>query len=141
MFLYHYKVMGHNVLYLVVIILVAITAFCFLRSSRNSYKYLGNVYNPLEGGNRGELNEECLQHPGYRMCQLTDGTPGVCALSGMCVADMEIDLRKYRQEIPLPRCTKPIFKEGCQRFCNCRKLQGSCDAGCVDECTSWFSPL
>jgi len=121
-------------------VIVVLVCLCS-NSTRNQFKYLGNVYRLDEGGSRGELNEECLQHPGYRMCMLTDGTSGVCALSGMCVADMEVDLRREQDENPKPYCTEPIFKEGCGRWCNCQALKGIHDPGCLDECESWFSPL
>jgi hypothetical protein len=126
----------------VAIVLVVAVAVCMYRKNTiNQFRYLGNVYNLSEGGSRGELNEECLQHPGYRMCQLTDGTPGVCALSGMCVADMEIDLRRARDEVPKPYCTAPIFKEGCGRFCDCLALAGTAKPDCIEDCRSWFSPI
>ena len=59
-----------------------------------SYRYLGSVYNPEEGGSRAEKQDDCLQFPGYRHCMLTDGTFGTCNLNGMCVASMLVDLRK-----------------------------------------------
>ena len=134
--------MGRGLLFLV-IVLGAIAIACLLssRTIKNQFKYLGNVYRLDEGGSRGELNEECLQHPSYRMCMLTDGTSGVCALSGMCVADMSVDHRKERDAVPRPLCTAPIFKEGCGRWCNCQKMKGSNNPGCRSECESWFSPI
>ena len=130
-------------LYLLALALAVVLVIwvCSKNTNRNGFKYLGNGYNPNQGGSRGELNEECLQHPGYRMCMLTDGTSGVCALSGMCVADMEVDLRRERDSVPRPLCTPPVFKEGCERFCRCQALLGEeCD-DCVERCRSWFSPL
>lgn len=99
---------------------------------------LGDIY---QGGDRGEFNEECLQHPGQRMCMLSDGTSGVCVLSGMCVADMLVDHRRENDNVPRPLCTAPIFKEGCQRWCRCKGMLGEACAGCEEECESWFSPL
>ena len=95
-------------------------------SSSSPFVYLGSPYVPFEGGSRGELSEECLQHPGYRMCSLTDGTSGVCGTSGMCVTDMEMDIRRNwstRDDIKMPLCLQPIFKEGCERFCRCRQIK------------------
>src|SRR5271154_5223994 len=105
-----------RLLYLVALVLVValVVAWC-TSGSKSQFRYLGNVYRLDQGGSRGEPNEECLQNPSYRMCMLTDGTSGVCALSGMCVADMEVDLRRERDEVPRPLCTAPIFKQGCGR--------------------------
>lgn len=131
-----------------IVILLAITlallsVICIFSkdTQKSQFRYLGNVYNQDQGGGRGELNEECLQHPDYRMCMLTDGTSGVCALSGMCVADMMVDHRRERDAVPRPLCTAPIFKEGCGRWCKCQKLKGEETPGCVEECRRWFSPL
>lgn len=116
----------------------------------SKFHYLGSVYRKDEGGSRGEPNEECLQSPGYRFCMLTDGTSGVCALSGMCVANMLNDLREERDDIRHPLCTKPIFKEGCKRHCDCLAMKFSKENGrrmtpsqygtCLDSCISNFHP-
>jgi hypothetical protein len=120
---------------------IIIVWLLFRSYKKNSYRFLGSPYRPAEGGSRGEYNEECLEHPGQKFCMLTDGTAGICVLSGMCVADMEIDHRTANDENPKPYCTKPIFKEGCPRFCNCLSLKGQDYPGCVEDCLSYFSPL
>jgi hypothetical protein len=126
--------------------------------SINNYDFLGSPYNPNTRGSRSEpnedpkdfgfLNEECLEHPGYRMCMFTDGTSGVCGTSGMCVPDMEVDVKRNwatRDDIKMPLCVEPIFKEGCQRFCRCKYLKGDIQenemAGCIAGCQNMFYPL
>lgn len=117
-------------------------------AGKSHYVYLGSPYTPFEGGSRGELSEECLQHPGYRMCMLTDGTSGVCGTSGMCVTDMEMDVKRNwttRDDIKMPLCSEPIFKEGCQRFCKCKQLKGEVlphEVGdCIEDCRGMFFPV
>jgi len=112
------------------------------------FVYMGSPFTPSSGGSRGEVNEECLEHPGYRMCMLTDGTSGVCGTSGMCVTDMEMDIKRNwatRDDIKMPLCSQPIFKEGCQRFCACKKIKGDVLEhemdGCVDGCRKMFYPI
>jgi len=117
-----------------------------------NFVYMGSPYTPTAGGSRGEVSEECLQHPGYRMCMLTDGTSGVCGTSGMCVTDMEMDIKRNwttRDNIKMPLCSQPIFKEGCQRFCKCKQLKNTIDGGilahemddCVEGCRNMFYPI
>src|SRR5690242_4319482 len=93
-------------------------------SYSEAYVYLGSPYRPEQAWSRGEYSEECLQHPDYRMCTLTDGTSGVCGTSGMCLTNFESDVRQQWDEIKMPLCYEPIFREGCQRFCNCKDLKG-----------------
>jgi hypothetical protein len=65
----------------------------------------------------------------------------VCGTSGMCLPDMMADIVKERNDITLPSCIEPIFREGCQRFCNCKSLGGSGGgSACMAECRSWFFP-
>jgi hypothetical protein len=111
------------------------------------YRFLGGEYLPNQGGYRAELNEECLQLQAGQQCILTDGTSGNCVQSGHCVANMLIDLDLENEELEKPYCTKPVFKEGCGRFCRCQEMKGaigSTDADrreCVAGCRSWYSPL
>ena len=125
---------------------ICLGIFIYLKKRRDGFRYLGSVYQPNISGGEGELNEECLQHPGYRFCMLTDGKSGVCALSGMCVADMMVDHRQEDIDVPRPLCTKPIFKAGCSRFCECLKISDpssshTASLECKRECDDWFSPL
>lgn len=115
------------------------------RSGGEFFKILGSAYRLDEGGNRSETQDECLQSPEQRFCQMQDGTPGICMLSGQCTPTIMQDLREERDEMPsYPYCTEPIFKSGCQRFCGCKKMAFG-DAidvnSCIDECENWFSPL
>ena len=132
-----------------IIIVVALIAVIRGSCHRNNYHILGSAYRPETGGERAEFDpEECYQHPGYRFCSLTDGTPGVCMLSGMCHADVEQDLRQLRDDLPLPLCHKPIFKQGCNKFCRCKNMAER-KAGvevtplekCERQCHRWYSPL
>jgi len=114
------------------------------KTERSGYVHLGSPYRPEDAGSRGEMSEECLQNPDYRMCTLTDGTPGVCGTSGMCVTDLSQDITQFWGDIKMPVCYEPLFKEGCQRFCNCKQLKGGVLAhemdGCVDGCRNMFYP-
>jgi len=126
-------------------IIVAIILYPYLKRKISGYQFMGmfykDAYNSYRGGDRGELNDECLQHPGYRFCMLTNGAPGVCGTSGRCLPDMLHDGRQYRDDIKLPTCVEPIFKEGCKRFCDCKNLTEDVDMGrCVDGCRSNFHP-
>ncbi len=109
----------------------------------NTYNFLG-AFDIAQGGSRAEMNEECLQYPGNQFCMLTDGTSGVCVLSGHCVADMMVDHRQELDEIKRPLCTQPVFKEGCGRFVKCKELKGDYLPKDHDknlaECLSWYFP-
>ena len=107
-----------------------------------NYRYLGEVasYMVNEGGLRGEDNEECrILTEGNTKCMLIDGTPGVCN-SGKCLPDFMTDLREYRDLLPYPYCTPPIFKGECSNYCKCTN-NGQTTPGCMKMCLSNFSPL
>lgn len=139
------RVMDQSVV-AVIVIGVAILAILYL-CKKEGFQILGAAYNLDNGGSRSETSDECLQHPSLRMCMMTDGTPGVCMLSGQCVPEIMEDLRVVRDQLNLPYCTKPIFKTGCRRFCECRHMakgrQEYVDNvdQCTAECKQWFSPL
>lgn len=129
-------------------LLIAFLLYLFIKKCSNeSYRFLGGEYSPNQGGYRAELNEECLQLQDGQQCILTDGTSGNCVSSGHCVANMLVDLELEDEEIKKPYCTKPVFKEGCGRFCRCQEMKGAIgktDADrskCVAGCRSWYSPL
>lgn len=132
---------------IIVVVLVGVAILVVAKWSVNHFRILGNPYRMEEGGSRSETNDECLQSPGYRFCMMTDGTPGVCMLSGQCVPDIMQDLRTVRDELNLPYCTKPVFKTGCNRYCRCRNMaKGRPDyienvGKCTKECEDWYSPL
>ena len=140
--------MDGNILKIVLVVVLGLFLFWLLTLARgkDGYRFLPTAYSyaPKMGGSYAELNNECLMYPGNQFCMLTDGTPGVCVLNGMCVPDMEIDLREYRRDVKLPSCTKPVFKEGCGRFCRCKELEGDVDPknhmACVEDCKSWYHP-
>ncbi len=121
--------------------------FLLQKCSNEKYRFLGGEYLPNQGGYRAELNEECLRLQAGQQCILTDGTSGNCVQSGHCVANMLVDLNLEDLELKKPYCTKPVFKEGCGRFCRCQELKGAIGSSnkdrtkCVSECRSWFSPL
>jgi hypothetical protein len=57
---------------------------------------------------------------------------------------MLIDLRQERADIKHPYCTKPVFKEGCGRFCRCQEMKGADPKNrekCVENCRSFYSPI
>lgn len=132
---------------IILVALVAIAIVIVAKWSVNHFQILGAAYNLDDGGSRSETQDSCLEAPGYRMCMMTDGTPGVCMLSGQCVPELMEDLRTVRDQLNLPYCTKPTFKTGCHRFCECRHLAKGreeyvADVGqCTAECEKWFSPL
>ncbi len=119
-------------------------ALYWWKTRKMHYVYLGSPYRPEQAGSRGEVSEECLQHPGYRMCSLTDGTSGVCGTSGRCVTDMSVDIRSQWDEVNMPVCYEPLLKEGCTRFCRCQQLKGGVldhEVGdCVAACRENFHP-
>jgi hypothetical protein len=126
--------------------IVALYYWYYHKNGKISYYVpLGSPFRPEQAGSRGELSNECLQHPGYRMCTLTDGTSGVCGTSGRCVTELFHDIRRNWDEVQMPICYQPLAKEGCQRFCNCQQLKGNVFDhemdGCVNQCNSNFSPL
>jgi hypothetical protein len=130
---------------IVVLVIAGLILWALMTHRKDGYRFLPSAYGPATGGSYAEYNDECLAYPGNQFCMMTDGTPGVCVLNGMCVPDMEIDLREYRADIKLPSCTKPVFKEGCGRLCRCKELKGDVDPKdhmeCVNECKSWYSPI
>jgi hypothetical protein len=127
---------------LLLALFVALLLYMFVRKcSSESYRFLGSEYLPKRGGYRAEINEECLRLQSGQQCILTDGTSGNCVSSGHCVANMLVDLDLENENIKKPFCTKPVFKEGCGRFCKCQEMKGNTDSNCISNCLSWFSPL
>src|SRR5271154_5058260 len=95
---------------IIILVLVAIAIVVVTKWSVNHFRRLGNAYQLDQGGEREETQDECLLgFPSYRMCMMTDGTPGVCMLSGQCTPDIMGDLRTIRDQLDLPYCTKPIW--------------------------------
>lgn len=129
---------------LIILVLYLIFRRC---SSGEKYRFLGGISDPRRGGYRAEMNEECLRLQAGQQCILTDGTSGNCVQSGHCVENMLVDLNLENQEIEKPYCTKPVFKEGCGRFCECKQMQGTVgptledSTACLKNCLSYFSPL
>ena len=131
----------------IILVLVVVAVVIAGKWSMDHFRILGAAYRLDDGASRSETQDECLENPSYRFCMMTDGTPGVCMLSGQCVPDIMQDLRVVRDQLNLPYCTKPVFKTGCRRFCECRHMAkgreeyiGNVDK-CTSECESWFSPL
>lgn len=126
---------------------VAVLLYFLLQKSSEQYRFIGGEYVSSQGGYRAEMNEECLQLQDGQQCILTDGTSGNCVNSGHCVANMLVNLNLENLQVKKPYCTKPVFKQGCGRFCRCQELKGlvkptnSDRTKCVSECRSYFSPL
>jgi hypothetical protein len=113
--------------------------FLLSPKQKSHYTYIGpkqtlgqaNTYS-----NDLEKNEECLMLYGDRHCMMTDGRLGKCVLSGFCAPSME----NFSEEIDTPYCTKPYFKEGCDRYCKCLEMSGEKNVNCQRDCKSWFHP-
>lgn len=118
-------------------------------SSKSGYLYMGSPFSSFSQGSGREFNEECMEHPGYRFCTLTDGSAGVCGNSGMCVKDLSMDHSKDQisngaDVFKTPICYEPVFKEGCNRFCNCKIMDGAINENelgqCIENCETMFYP-
>lgn len=128
-------------------------AYCIYRTIKRTlyqnYIHLGSSFHPSNLGGPTELSHECLGHPGYRMCVMTDGRPGVCGTSGMCIPDLMMDDRadlsaSNLDDMKYPNCVEPISKEECSRFCSCKIVKGEVldheFEGCQEACRSNFYP-
>jgi hypothetical protein len=125
-----------------IVVLVGVCILIVARWSMDHFRILGSAYRLSDGGSRSETQDECLQNPSYRACMMTDGTPGVCMLSGQCTPDIMVDLRTVRDQLDIPYCTAPTFKTGCGRMCKCLNQRDGRDiAVCKKDCEAWFSPL
>lgn len=121
------------------LLFVSIICLFFYPKQISNYQYLGD--HDLLGSvdvysNDLEKNEECMMLYGDRHCMMTDGRLGKCVLSGYCAPAM----MTYSDDVSLPYCTKPYFKEGCDRFCKCQKLRGENQPSCMSDCHSMFHP-
>ncbi|HMP28590.1 MAG TPA: hypothetical protein PKD85_03260, partial [Saprospiraceae bacterium] len=83
----------------IVIVIIALILWALMKYQKDGYRYLPSAYGPESGGIDGEYNDECLAYPGNQFCMMTDGTPGVCVLNGICTPSMELDLMQYRSDI------------------------------------------
>jgi hypothetical protein len=134
-----------TVMVIVAIIAIAVVIIVIVNHKKptDSFRYLGSLFDPKDGGRYGEFDETCYYDAGAH-CMLKDGTSGKCVMNGICIESPSADVVKDDEDIPKPYCDYglPVWASGCSKHCACKGLKngGGITDSCMKSCLSNFHP-